>query len=608
MSLDDVDVHLVRNLDDALEFKRWLGERHESWTLGLDTETTGLDHQRDVVRLVQIGDNRTGWAIPAEDWRGLVREVIQTYEGPWSGWNTKYDEHMLERYCGAIPRRYHDGAIVAHLADPLAFRALKDTASRLVDPRAGGLDQRLSRQMAEHKWDWPTVPIDFPTYWAYGALDPVLTVRCFEPLHAQALRHGQEPLYELELQAQRVCKQMENRGIRVDVEYAVEQERLLDVEIDAMRAWCQTRYGFSLGSTSRVVEQLQRDGCVWTGRTATGKPSLKRVHIEHLAHPLARAYLRKNQLQVLAHNFFRNIYTYANAEGIIHADINPLQAKTGRGAVAKPSLQNQPRSKRVRDAFIPREGHHLLAADFAQIEMRLLAHFCRDPRLLAFYREGRDLPTEVARAVFQVEGDVPKPIRQKTKSSLYSLGYGAGGAKIGMVLGEGEAAGFAFLDRLYSEFPHLRMFMDRVQDVSRERDPQRPWVESPRWRRRYYVPTPRKAYALVNYLIQGEAGIVFKERMVALDAAGLAPWMVMPIHDEVVSDVPDDQLEDAARIYADVMPDRTNYLVELAVEVGDPLVRWGDKYAEFDEVDQEPPPEEDEEDDPEPTDNIPAAA
>src|SRR6185295_657740 len=168
-------------------------------------------------------------------------------------------------------------------------------------------------------------------------------------------------------------------------------------------AWCQATYGFSLGHTSRVIEQLEADGWRPTAFTPTGRASLKRLHIGHLTHPLARAYLKKSSLQVLAHNFFRNIQAHAVGD-LIHADINPLQAKTGRGSVGKPSLQNQPRSKRVRDAFLAREGHRLLAADFAQIEMRLLTHFSRDPRLVSFYREGRDLPTEVARAVFQLEG------------------------------------------------------------------------------------------------------------------------------------------------------------------------------------------------------------
>jgi len=588
--VDTVNVTLVRSLDDAYDLKRWLGERREGW-VGLDTETTGLDTQRDTVRLVQVGDTSRGWAIPAEDWRGLVRELLTEYQGEWVGWNSKYDEHMLLRYCGAIPKRYHDGQILAHLAAPLERTALKEVSKRLVAPETATLSTMLDEQMSRNGWDWATVPIDLPAYWAYGALDPILTAACAEKLRAEAEAQGQVALYELELQAAHVCRDMESRGLRVDVQYAEEQCRIIRAEIGEISAWAFATYGAKLGSRSQVADLLIAEGVKLSVKTPSGAYSLAREHISDIEHPLAKAFIRKNLLQVLANNFFSNVILYQR-EGLLHPDIKTLAAKTGRMSVSRPSLQNQPRSKRVRDVFIPRDDHQLVAADFRQIEMRLLAHFSQEPQLINFYHQGRDLPTEIARAVFHISGSVPKPLRYQVKGALYALGYGAGPAKIAKVLGLPETEGHSFLDRLYTNYPRLRIFFDTIIDGSvAVADEGMPWVRSPRWRRRYFVPTMKKAYQLTNYLIQGEAGIVMKDRLVALHAAGLGEYMVLPVHDEVLCDVPVDTVDDVRATLDEVMADRSHYAVPLEVEVDEPLTRWGDKYEAFDAEEGEHAPD-----------------
>lgn len=587
MNLDDVELHYVDSLDDALALKRWLGERPAGLRC-FDTETAGLEYGIFAeTRLVQFGDQRHGWAVPAQDWRGLVREIFRDYEGEWGAHNAKYDEHMVERLCGARPRRVHDTAIQSHLDDPLERRALKPAAGRLVDPRAAHLDSQLDGLMAQNGWTWETVPLRFPPYWTYGALDPVLTSAMDGALRPRLVERGQEELYELELAAQRVCKKMETRGLRVDVEYCHQQQDDLERQLDELRAWCERTYGFGIGSRKRVGAQLVRDGWEPPVYTKTGDPSLKKVFLQTAyPHPLARAYARKNLLQVRSRNFFGNLIKFGHT-GMLHPSINPLEAKTGRMSIERPSLQNQPRSKLVRDAFLAREGHRLVTADFKQIEARLLAHFSRDPQLLSFFIEERDMPTEVARAVFAIDDALPVPAdtRQKTKSAIYSLGFGAGPPRIAAVLGTSIAEGEAFLSRLFGLYPDFGRFLEVLPRVAIERDSRRPWVETP-LRRRLQVRQANHAYKLVNWLIQAEAGIAFKRQLVALDQAGLGEWLVLPVHDEAISDVPEEHVDEARRIYAEVMPDTTTYRCPLAVDVGEPVVRWGSKYEGFVEEDE----------------------
>ena len=591
-ALNEIDVHLVRAIDDCLELKRWLGERREV-PLGIDTETTGIDIVRDQVRLVQVGDDRTGWAIPAEDWRGFVREILQIYDGEWTTAHAKFDRQMLRRYCGVAPENCHDVQILSHLKDPLALRALKDIAGREVDPRAAQLDQRLEAQMAANKWTWATVPIEFPTYWSYGALDPVLTVRSHVPLHREMVDAEQKELYQLELAAQLVCESMESRGIRVDTAYALQQEAELDQQIDELRDWCQREYGFSIGSNVRVAERLQYDGWVPDEFTKSGAPSLSKKYIGHLDHPLAKAFLKKKQLEVRAHNFFRNISRYAVMEGdgeIIHPSINNLQAKTGRMSVSDPSLQNQPRLAVVRNAFIARDGHRLVAADFAQIELRLLAHFGRIASMIRFFREGRDMMDEVTMEMF---GVIEFELRQAIKGTLYALIYGAQAPKISQVLGKPIDEAQAFLDRLFGIYPEIPAFLMEVQDAAVKRSMERPWITSP-MKRRYYVRYPNHAYKLVNYLIQGEAGIAFKRQMIEVARAGLLDYLVLPVHDELVADVPEDMVEEATQIFEEAMPDWTHYRVPLEIEVSEGMLRWGEKYEDGKEPDPIPEDEEEE--------------
>ena len=196
--LDHVQLHFVRTLDDALELKRWLGERRRF--LGVDTETGGFDHVRDELRLVQFGDLNHGWAVPYGDWAGFVKEVLETYDEAMVLHNSQFDARFIHT---ATKQRWkwentHDTMTMAHLLDPLRPKGLKPLAAAHVDAKAVSAQQTLHDAMAANRWSWATVPVDFPYYWIYGAMDPVLTCYMAEKFYPQIeSRYGQ--VYDLEM-------------------------------------------------------------------------------------------------------------------------------------------------------------------------------------------------------------------------------------------------------------------------------------------------------------------------------------------------------------------------------------------------------------------------
>jgi DNA polymerase-1 len=267
----------------------------------------------------------------------------------------------------------------------------------------------------------------------------------------------------------------------------------------------------------------------------------------------------------------------ADSDDILHASINPLAAKTGRQSVSEPSLQNLIRGAQVRDAFIPREGNVLIMADFDQIEVRLLAHFCGDPTLMAAINS-EDIHTTTARLIYQdptmVKSD---PRRMPTKNATYARIYGAGVAKFAITAGISLEQARFVMNGYDDAYPGVPNFIGQVIATARDRSATdgSPWVRTPSGRR--LIGDRGDEYKLVNYLIQGTAADVMKRQTIQCANAGLEPYMLMTVHDELLFDVPKEDVVDVVQTIMEVMPDMTGYKVPLTigVEVHD---RWGSKY------------------------------
>lgn len=571
MITDNPELTLVESWDEAAAFKRWLGERRP--VMAVDTETSGLEWWDGRVRLVQFGDALHGWAIPFEDWRGLCKEALEQYEGDMVFHNAKFDLHWLERSGVRLQRHLvHDTAVMAHILAPTQRVGLKEVAARIVDPRSAQGQSELKKAMGKAKWTWDTLPVDFEGYWVYSALDTVLTARVYEEMWPQ-VSSTYRNVYDLEMRTVQILIDMEERGANVDLAYCAEQRDRLDAYALEARDWLRDNYN-TAPSGKNLAAALLKAGIKLKKKTDSGGWSTDAEVLESIDHPLAQTALKIRKSEKLAHSYFGN-FLKLHEDGIIHPDVRSLGAVTGRMSVSRPSMQNLPRGRVVRDAFVAREGHTMLGVDYEQVEMRLTAHFSEDQGLIDAFLSGEDFFTAMARQIFQ-DTAITKadPRRQTTKSSMYAKVYGSGIAKFAETAGISDDEARDFMNRVDGTFPGLRRFSNQVQSaaLTRLRGEGEAYVKTLAGRR-LVVDDENKAYKLVNALVQGTAADLLKQVMVELDDADLTQYLVMPVHDELVFDIPTEDLEEVTQSVVAVMS-RDEYRVPLAVDAhtGE---RWG---------------------------------
>lgn len=573
--LRDVQLRLVRSIDDAMDLKRWLGERRETSFIGLDTETAGLDPHRFGLRMIQFGDLRTGWAVPWPLWGGAALEILNAWEGEWVLHNAQFDARFLKVHAGwELPwHRTHNTMIQLALVDPLRPKGLKAAATRYVDATATRGEKLLHDGMRQQGWTWGTVPYDFDPYWVYGALDPVLTTHLCHQFLGQVQATCPEA-YDLERAAERVCSNMMLAGLLVDQPYvAAERAKLREFAAES-RTWLQARHGItspmSAGQISRALAAL---GHPVTRFTPKGYPQVDKAtltayrdhHPDILVRDLARYVLAVRHTEKICTAYLDNFTEMVDADGLIHASINILAARTGRMSVTDPALQTLPRDDEVvRGSFIPHPGMALVSCDLDQVEARLAAHFSNDPGLIQAFLDadagGADFFCGVASGIFGETITKGDPRRQLTKNVVYGKLFGGGLETMARTAGVDPMVMKPVKDAFEARFPGLQAMTDQIMREAEGYDV--PCVFTP-LRRRLVADHGRAYTQLTNAKIQGHAAEYFKMRLVDLDAAGLGPYLRLPIHDEELAEVPADEAEEICREIERLMSDRVNYRVPI---------------------------------------------
>ncbi len=587
----DTSTVLVNTIDDAMEMKRWLGDRQRD-VLAIDTETSGLDPRAPgaKLRLVQIGDTETGWAIPWEQWGGVALEVMNAWEGPIAMHNAAFDVRWLKVHAGwdAPWHRLHDTMIMAQVADPLGPGGLKPLGNKHVDRRASAGDAMLKEAMNKEGWGWADIPVDYDAYWAYGALDTIITAHLFDHFRTDKLY---PEVYELELSARRVVSQMEDNGARVDLDYCNRKFNQLTDWVEQVKEWGKTELGISLGSNAQLIKHFQNIGADITRETKSGNPSVDKYQLRMWANEppseqigyLANLLLKMRHADKMANSYFKNFLNMEH-DGILHPSIKTLGARTGRMSITDPALQTLPKGEAlVRDAFIPHEGQVLISSDWSQIEMRLMAHFSQDERLARAFHDadavGGDFFVELGKQIYNDESFTKADKRRGlVKNTLYGAAYGAGVNKMAETAGVPYDTMKMVADGVFGTYPGIKRFQAMVEDagVRREREEGQGYVKTPFGRR---LPCDEgRVYSLTNYLLQGHAAELLKRTLVDLDLAGLGANMLLPVHDEVIFSIDEDDAPEAMKLIEEVMSVSDGYAVNIPAEPEGPLSRWGEKY------------------------------
>jgi DNA polymerase-1 len=593
----------VQSLDDALRLKTWLSEdRGRNGVLAFDTETTGLDPFTDHVRLVQVGDSNQGWAVPLDDWRGLVKEVIKDWSGEWVMHNAKYDVAMMSQAEGIeFPlHRVHDTRYMCHIINPLEPTALKSQAAKYIDPMAASMQRQLDELLASDRYSWESIPITregpCSVYWIYGALDPVLTHRLFELKYPQTM--AEAPMaYDIERAVAWVTMFMERRGVRVDRDFTTLKGIEFATEFEELSVQCEREWGVKPNASADVVRALLADGVKLTKFTPGGAYSLDKEVLDALDHPLANLVKRRRRLEKMQSTYIRRFLEYSERDGRLHPRINTIGGsgksaresgglsgvKTSRMSMDTPNLQQLPRgsddiTSAIRNCIIASEASTLVLTDADQIEMRVMAHLSGDEGMKRAFMGDTDFFTALAREVYRSPDLVKSdPRRQVTKNYGYATIYGAGIPKLAKTAGVSEDE-IRKLDAMFNEaYPGVKMMQNRIarEAMQRLRNEGIAYSRSPLTNRKYAA-VENKEYALVNYTIQGMSAEILKIKLLQLHAAGLGDYMILPVHDEVILDVPDDELVEVIRTVHDVVNDEHLLSIPLTWGVATGK-RWGEK-------------------------------
>jgi DNA polymerase-1 len=603
--LGNVKLNLVNSVEEAGKFISWLGERRPMNAIAIDTETGELpgNPRKDALspwhgrlRLVQVGDGQTGWSIPWDEWKGVFYESMNQFDGPIVCHNIAFEAKWFDiQSRWDIPwHRAHDTMIMAQVIDPLGSGALKKLTADHVDRKAAQLQTVLDEELTKNGWTWGTVPVNFEPYWAYGALDTVLTMRLWEKFW-QKCGPGQpySQAYELEMAARKIVTKMELNGARVDLNYSKKKYDELIEYTERVKSWGKDNYsGASITSNIQLVRLFEGLGAEITEFTPSGQKSasadqLKKLSIEGSPEvkQLADVVLKQRKADKLANTYFKN-FLEDNVNGFVHPSIKTLGARTGRMTITNPALQTLPKGDdTVRRAFIPKdEDHVIVTSDLDQVEFRMFASMSQDVNLISMFNiadsTGSDPFTEIGREVYQDPSMVKSDKRRGLiKGVVYGRLYGAGVEKQAMTAGVTKAQMQAVSDAFDKNYPGMSLFQKQVEDIGmrRLREEGQGYVKT--WTGRRLPCDEDRVYTLVNYAIQGGAAEIFKSNLVKMDQADLTDLMIVPVHDEIVLNAPRKDAEEVKQLVRQCMTTTEGWSVPLTADAEGPMETWGDRYA-----------------------------
>jgi DNA polymerase-1 len=611
--LSDVRLHLVDSVEKANEFISWLGERRPHNAVSVDIETGELpgNPRKDAlspwhgrIRLVQVGDGMQGWALPWDFWKGVFYQGMKDYDGPIICHNIAFEARWFAVQSDwELPwHQAHDTMIMAHLMDPLGSGALKRLAALHIDNRSVALQGTLDTSLAENGWTWGTVPVNFEPYWAYGALDTVLTTRLWEKFYPTMFAPGAmySIPYELEMATRRICTRMEVNGARVDLDYSQKKLEELSEYSNSVKKWVSDNYkGASSGSNIQLVRVFEDQlGENITATTPSGQKSMTKEQLQLFtrdgspeAQQLADLILKQRKADKLATSYFSN-FINDNVNGYVHPSIRTLGARTGRMSITDPALQTLPSGDAtVRRAFVPKDDEHfIISSDLDQVEFRLTANLSQDPSLIRLFHEadasGGDVFTSIMRDVYADQTLEKSDARRKLiKGVVYGKLYGAGVDKMALTAKVATEQMKAVVDAFDASYPGVKQLQSQIENAGTERlrNEGQGYVKTRTGRR---LPCDDdRVYSLTNYLIQSTAAEIFKQNLVKLDQADLTEHLIVPVHDEIVLQANKEELRDVMATVQECMTTRDGWDIPLTAGVDGPFRTWGDKYATGDEND-----------------------
>ena len=579
-------------------FERWLALIEAAELTALDTETTSLDEMRArVVGLsLSVAPGQAAYLplahegpdtpaqLPLAEALARLKPWLENPARKKLGQHIKYDRHVLANHGIQVAGYAHDTMLQSYVLEVHRPHNLTSLAERHLG--RGGLSYEDLCGKGARQIPFAQVPLDKAAPYACEDADQTLDVHLALWPRLQQ-NEGLRRVYELEIATSEVLFQIERQGVLIDASLLRQQSHELGQRILALEQQAYDLAGqpFNLGSPKQIGEIFfNKLGLPIVRKTATGAPSTDEEVLEKLAEdfPLPARILEHRGLSKLKSTYTDKLPQMADpATGRVHTHYAQAVAVTGRLASSDPNLQNIPartsEGRRIREAFIAPPGCVIISCDYSQIELRIMAHLSGDEALLAAFAHGLDVHRATAAEVFGVAPEqVSSEQRRYAKVINFGLIYGMSSFGLARSLGIDNTAARNYIDRYFSRYPGVARYMDATRQTAKAQG----YVETV-FGRRLVLPEinspngPRRAAAeraAINAPMQGTAADLIKMSMVAvqraLDTERRASRMIMQVHDELVLEAPESEIDWARAELPRLMAGVAALKVPLVAEVG----------------------------------------
>lgn len=581
-------------------FNDWLARLEKAELFAFDTETTSLDYSK--ARIVGVSfavtPGKAAYVPLAHDYPGapdqldrseILEKLRPLLENPHKaklGQNLKYDMHVLANHGIALQGIAHDTMLESYVLNSTATKHnMDDLAKEYLGVETIHYEDVAGK--GAKQIGFQEVPIEQAA--PYAAEDADITLQLHRVLSAKLEQQPRllELYTEMEVPLISVLARIENNGVLIDTAMLAKQSLELSSQIISLEQHAHDLAGqtFNLGSPKQIQDILyDQQKLPVLKKTPKGQPSTEESVLQELAidYPLPKLILEYRSLSKLKSTYTDKLPQQVDGQtGRIHTSYHQAIAATGRLSSSDPNLQNIPirseEGRKIRQAFIAPEGKKIVAADYSQIELRIMAHLSADEGLLKAFTEGQDVHRATAAEVFGVAPEqVTTDLRRSAKAINFGLIYGMSSFGLAQQLGLSRSQAQSYIDLYFARYPGVKNYMDCIREQAREQG----YVET-LFGRRLYLPeinsrnAARRQYAertAINAPMQGTAADIIKRAMIAADR-----WlyrdkpdakMVMQVHDELVFEIAEDQLDDCAAKIRSIMCAAADLDVPLIVDIG----------------------------------------
>lgn len=577
----------------------WLAKLNAAPLICFDTETTSLDPMTaKIVGMsfsVEVGSaaylplKHDYFDAPEQlnfaETLAKIKPILENDTIKKVGQNLKYDCHVLANHGVALNGISHDTMLQSYVFESHKSHGMDALAERHLGLQTIHFEDVAGKGAKQVSFNQVTVE----TAAEYAAEDADITLQLHEAMYPQIV-HDEKLSYiynQIEMPSSACLFTIERNGVLIDADMLRAQSNEIGAKLVALenQAYALAGQPFNLGSPKQLQEILfDKLGIKPTKKTPSGAPSTDEDVLQELAldHPLPKVLLEYRGLAKLKSTYTDKLPKMINPQtGRVHTSYNQAVAITGRLASSDPNLQNIPvrsaEGRRIREAFIAPAGSHIVSADYSQIELRIMAHLSQDAGMLQAFANNEDIHRATAAEIFGVEKTaVDNEQRRYAKVINFGLIYGMSAFGLAQNLNIERGAAASYIERYFARYPGVKAYMENTRAEAKQKG----YVET-YFGRRLWVPEINSPNvqrrngaerAAINAPMQGTAADLIKLAMIAVQnwlvSEHLQSKLIMQVHDELVLEVPDNELEKVKQKLPELMQNVAQLTVPLLAEVG----------------------------------------